>query len=228
MRVLLVEPDSVVAQSIELMLKSESFSVDTTGEGTEGEDLGKNYDYDVIVISDTYDVSNCFIVRSLRRAKVKSSIIVLSVRADTRAVVEALGHGADDYLTKPFHRDELVARILAVVRRRKGHADSEIEIGNLCVNIDKRSVSVGGQYVHLTVKEYGIIEFLALRKNHVVGRDSIMNVLYGGRDEPDLKIIDVFICKLRKKMRAAGFDSIENVWGRGYRLRDPLVKAQAA
>ena len=136
--------------------------------------------------------------------------------------VRALGFGADDYVTKPFHRDELVARIHAIVRRSKGHSQSVIRTGKLAVNLDAKTVEVDGARVHLTGKEYAMLELLSLRKGTTLTKEMFLNHLYGGMDEPELKIIDVFICKLRKKLSLAcgGANYIETVWGRGYVLRD--------
>jgi two-component system cell cycle response regulator CtrA len=125
-------------------------------------------------------------------------------------------------VTKPFHREELVARIHAVVRRSKGHSQSVIRTGKLAVNLDAKTVEVDGARVHLTGKEYAMLELLSLRKGTTLTKEMFLNHLYGGMDEPELKIIDVFICKLRKKLSMAteGENYIETVWGRGYVLRD--------
>src|SRR5450432_2742970 len=163
MCVLLIEDDSGTAQSIELLLKSESFNVFTTDLGEEGLDLGKLYDYDIILLDlNLPDMSGFEVLRSLRVSKVRTPILILSGLAGTEDKVKGLGFGADDYLTKPFHKDELVARIHAVVRRSKGHAQSVIETGDLKVNLDAKSVEIGGQRVYLTTKEYQIVELLAL------------------------------------------------------------------
>ncbi len=126
-------------------------------------------------------------------------------------------------MTKPFDKGELVARIQAIVRRAKGHSDSVIETGKLVVNLDAHSVEVEGEPVYLTGKEYGILELLSLRKGMTLSKEMFLNHLYGGMDEPEPKIINVFVCKLRKKLSVAtGGDSyIETAWGRGYVLRDP-------
>ncbi len=224
MRVLLIEDDSATAQSIELMLKSESFNVYTTDLGEEGIDLGKLYDYDIIVLDlQLPDMSGFEVLKALRVAKVQTPVLILSGNAIVEAKVKALGFGADDYMTKPFHKDELVARIQAVVRRSKGHSQSVITTGKLTVNLDAKTVEVDGQRVHLTGKEYQMLELLSLRKGTTLTKEMFLNHLYGGMDEPELKIIDVFICKLRKKLAAAidGDNYIETVWGRGYVLRDP-------
>jgi len=224
MRVLLIEDDSATAQSIELMLKSESFNVYTTDLGEEGVDLGKLYDYDIILLDlNLPDMSGFEVLRTLRVSKVKTPILILTGLAGIEQKVRGLGFGADDYLTKPFHKDELVARIHAIVRRSKGHAQSVIQTGDLAVNLDTKMVEVNGARVHLTGKEYQILELLSLRKGTTMTKEMFLNHLYGGMDEPELKIIDVFICKLRKKLANAsdGKDYIETVWGRGYVLREP-------
>jgi two-component system, cell cycle response regulator CtrA len=231
MRVLLIEDDSATAQSIELMLLSEGFNVFTTNLGEEGVDLGKIYDYDIILLDlGLPDISGYEVLRTLRVSKVKTPILILSGMAGTEDKVRGLGFGADDYLTKPFHKDELVARIHAIVRRAKGHAQSVIQTGNLVVNLDTKTVEVGGQRVHLTGKEYQMLELLSLRKGTTLTKEMFLNHLYGGIDEPELKIIDVFICKLRKKLAMAtgGEHYIETVWGRGYVLRDPKQSSAAA
>ena len=224
MRVLLIEDDSAIAQSIELMLKSENFNVYTTDLGEEGIDLGKLYDYDIILLDlNLPDMSGYEVLRTLRLSKVKTPILILSGMAGIEDKVRGLGFGADDYMTKPFHKDELIARIHAIVRRSKGHAQSVISTGELIVNLDAKTVEVAGQRVHLTGKEYQMLELLALRKGTTLTKEMFLNHLYGGMDEPELKIIDVFICKLRKKLDAVSGNQsyIETVWGRGYVLREP-------
>jgi two-component system cell cycle response regulator CtrA len=231
MRVLLIEDDSSIARSIELMLRSEGLNVYTTDLGEEGIDLGKLYDYDIIVLDlQLPDMSGFEVLKALRVAKVRAPVLILSGNAIVEAKVKALGFGADDYMTKPFHKDELVARIQAVVRRSKGHSQSVIITGKLTVNLDAKTVEVDSQRVHLTGKEYQMLELLSLRKGTTLTKEMFLNHLYGGMDEPELKIIDVFICKLRKKLAAAidGDNYIETVWGRGYVLRDPQDSGQAA
>jgi two-component system cell cycle response regulator CtrA len=230
MRVLLIEDDSATAQSIELMLKSANFVLYTTDLGEDGIDLSKVYDYDIILLDlNLPDMSGFEVLRSLRTARVKTPTLILSGLAGIEDKIKGFGYGADGYLTKPFHKDELVARIHAIVRRSKGHAQSLIETGDLVINLDSKSVEVSGTRVHLTGKEYQMLELLALRKGTTLSKEMFLNNLYGGIDEPELKIIDVFMCKLRKKLANAsgGKDYIETVWGRGYILRDPADEAQA-
>jgi two-component system cell cycle response regulator CtrA len=163
-------------------------------------------------------------LRSLRVSKVKTPILILSGLAGIEDKVKGLGFGADDYMTKPFHKDELVARIHAIVRRSEVHAQSVVQTGDLVVNLDTKMVEVNQARVHLTGKEYQMLELLSLRKGTTLTKEMFLSHLYGGMDEPELKIMDVFICKLRKKLANAssGKNYIETVWGRGYVLREPF------
>ncbi len=224
MRVLLIEDDATVSRSVELMLSQSGFNVYTTDLGEEGLDLGKLYDYDIILLDlNLPDMSGYDVLRKLRSAKIETPILILSGLNGIDDKVKGLGFGADDYVTKPFHKQELIARINAIVRRSKGHSESVIRTGNLTVNLDTKTVEVRDQRVHLTGKEYAMLELLSLRKGTTLTKEMFLNHLYGGMDEPELKIIDVFICKLRKKLATAsdGQNFIETVWGRGYVLRDP-------
>ncbi|MSO93174.1 MAG: response regulator transcription factor [Rhodospirillales bacterium] len=224
MRVLLVEDDPSTTQTVELMLKSSGMVVDSTTLGEDGLEIGKLYEYDIIILDlGLPDMDGFEVLRRLRDSKIKTPVLILSGLAQAENKVKGLGTGADDYLTKPFDKKELVARIQAIVRRSAGHSQSVIDTGKLRVNLDARTVEVSGQSVHLTGKEYGIIELLSLRKGTTLTKEMFLNHLYGGMDEPELKIIDVFICKLRKKLATAtgGDHYIETVWGRGYVLRDP-------
>ncbi|WP_386681626.1 response regulator transcription factor CtrA [Loktanella sp. R86503] len=224
MRVLLVEDDPTTSKSIELMLSHANLNVYSTDMGEEGIDLAKLYDYDLILLDlNLPDMNGHEVLRQLRLARIDTPILILSGEDDTENKLKGFGFGADDYLTKPFHREELVARIHAIIRRSKGHAQSVIKTGSICVNLDAKTVDVEGNTVHLTGKEYQMLELLSLRKGTTLTKEMFLNHLYGGMDEPELKIIDVFICKLRKKLSEAtgGENFIETVWGRGYVLRDP-------
>lgn len=224
MRVLLVEDDPTTSRSIELMLTHANLNVYCTDLGEEGIDLAKLYDYDLILLDlNLPDMNGHDVLRQLRLAKVETPILILSGADDTENKIRGFGSGADDYLTKPFHREELVARIHAIIRRSKGHAQSVIRTGRISVNLDAKTVDVEGKAVHLTGKEYQMLELLSLRKGTTLTKEMFLNHLYGGMDEPELKIIDVFICKLRKKLAEAtgGENYIETVWGRGYVLREP-------
>ncbi|PXW70393.1 winged helix family two component transcriptional regulator [Loktanella sp. PT4BL] len=224
MRVLLVEDDPTTSKSIELMLTHANLNVYATDMGEEGIDLAKLYDYDLILLDiNLPDMNGHEVLRQLRLSRIDTPILILSGDDGTESKLKGFGFGADDYLTKPFHREELVARIHAIIRRSKGHAQSIIKTGQIAVNLDAKTVEVEGSTVHLTGKEYQMLELLSLRKGTTLTKEMFLNHLYGGMDEPELKIIDVFICKLRKKLSEAtnGDNYIETVWGRGYVLRDP-------
>jgi two-component system cell cycle response regulator CtrA len=233
MRILLIEDDRTAARGIEMMLNTAGFKVETTDLGEDGADLAKSYEYDAVVLDlGLEDMSGMEVLRSLRRAKVKTPVLILSGAADVTGKVAALAAGADDYMIKPCHKDELVARLRAVIRRSAGHADSTITIGDVSLNLDAKIVHVNGERVHLTGKEYQTLELLALRRGKTLCKDVFLTNLYGGMDEPGAKIIDVFICKLRQKLAKAsgGKQHIETVWGGGYVMRDPdetSVKAAA-
>ncbi|WP_432450089.1 response regulator transcription factor CtrA [Aliiroseovarius marinus] len=224
MRILLVEDDPTTSRSIELMLTHANLNVYATDLGEEGIDLAKLYDYDLILLDlNLPDMNGHEVLRQLRMARIDTPILILSGADDTENKIKGFGFGADDYMTKPFHREELIARIHAIIRRSKGHSQSVIKTGRISVNLDAKTVDVDGRTVHLTGKEYQMLELLSLRKGTTLTKEMFLNHLYGGMDEPELKIIDVFICKLRKKLTTAtdGENYIETVWGRGYVLRDP-------
>ncbi len=225
MRVLLIEDDQSTAKSIELMLKAEGYVVDMTDMGEDGLEIGKLYEYDIIILDLMLpDIDGYEVLKRLRAAKIETPILILSGLSELDSKLKGLGFGADDYLTKPFDKRELMARLQAIVRRSKGHAQSIITTGSITVNLDARTVEIDGKQLHLTSKEYGIIELLSLRKGSTLTKEMFLNHLYGGMDEPEVKIIDVFICKLRKKIEKLSGDGgncIETVWGRGYVLRDP-------
>jgi two-component system cell cycle response regulator CtrA len=231
MHILLVEDNEVAAKSIELKLVAEGHNVFTTDMGEEAIELAGLYDYDLILLDlSLADMGGLDVLRAVRVEKLRTPVIVLTAAADVETKVRALTAGADDFISKPFHKAELVARINAVVRRSRGHAQSIIQTGDIAVNLDTRQASVAGTPIHLTPSEYKVLELLSLRKNTVLTKEMCLNHLYNGLKEPEVKIIDVFICKLRKKLAdAAGRGNhIETVWGGGYMLRDLPATAGAA
>ena len=233
MRVLLVEPHEATAEAVEMMFKAEGWNVDVTDLGEDAVELALNYDYDAVVIDTGLpDVGALDVIRRLRAAKNRTPVIVVSAVCGVADRVKALNVGADDFLMKPFHKDELVARIHAVVRRSKGYAQSVITVDELSINLDTKAVLVDGKPVKISGREYQILEVMALRKGKVLTKEMFLNHLYGGMDEPELKIIDVFVCKIRRKLaEACGRDGrvfIETVWGRGYVMRERDVAERLA
>ncbi|HTR17300.1 MAG TPA: response regulator transcription factor [Acetobacteraceae bacterium] len=228
MRVLLVEDDLTASRGIALMLRASGAVVDQTDAGEEALDLVRHYDYDIVVLDLMLpDMEGYEVVRRMRAARMDTPVLILSGLSRPQAKVKGFGMGADDYITKPFDKAELIARMQAIVRRSKGFSQPSLQVGPLALNLDSREVTANGMVVHLTGKEYSILELLVLRKGMVLTKEAFLNHLYGGMDEPEIKIIDVFVCKLRKKLAQAGADNlIGTVWGRGYMLRDPSAPAQ--
>lgn len=227
MRILLVEDDLIAARAITMMLKSISAAVDQTDTGEEAIELARHYDYDIVVLDLMLpDMEGYEVVRRLRAARVEVPVLILSGLSRPQAKVKGLSLGADDFISKPFDKAELLARIQAIIRRSKGFSHPSIAVGQIKLLLDSREVTIGEREVHLTGKEYSTLELLMLRKGIVLTKEMFLNHLYGGMDEPEAKIIDVFICKLRKKLATFGAgDLIVTVWGRGYMMRDPNLKA---
>ncbi len=231
MHILIVEDNVATARSIELILTAQGHNVSVTASGEEAVELTELYDYDAVLMDwDLEDITGAEALRELRVKKISTPVIMLTGSADVDSKVTALAAGADDYMTKPFHKAELTARINAVVRRSRGHTESIIRTGAIALNLNTRTAEVNGVAIHLTPSEYKMLELLSLRKNTVLTKEQCLNHLYNRLSEPEIKIIDVFICKLRKKIAAAasGDSQIETVWGGGYMLRDAKPVALAA
>jgi two-component system cell cycle response regulator CtrA len=230
MRVLLVEDDVNTARAVTMMLSAHGAIVDQTETGEEALGLVRRYDYDIVVLDLLLpDMEGYEVVRRMRAGRVETPVLILSGLNRPNAKVKGFGMGADDYITKPFDKDELIARVQAVIRRSKGYSQPVLRVGTLQLNLDSREVQADGQPLHLTGKEYAILELLVLRRGMVLTKEAFLNHLYGGIDEPEMKIIDVFICKLRKKLAQAGAGNlIGTVWGRGYMMRDPNSQAALA
>ena len=227
MRVLLVQDELITARSVMQMLKANGGIVDHVDTGEEALELVRHYDYDIILLDLMLpDMDGYEVVRRMRSSRIEAPVIILSGLTRPQAKVKAFGVGADDFISKPFDSTELLARMQAIVRRSKGYSQPTLRIGPVQLNLDSREVLVSGRPVHLTGKEYAILELLVLRKGMVLTKEVFLNHLYGGMDEPEMKIIDVFICKLRKKLAIAGAgDVIGTVWGRGYMVRDQPTHA---
>jgi len=222
MRVLLIDADPTATRALTGLLRGGGAVVEHAATGEDGLDLVRHYDYDLVLLDLALpDVDGTEVVRRMRAARIETPAVVLSAQAKAETKVRAFGAGADDFVVKPYDPAELQARLQAVMRRSKGYSQPTLVLGSLQLNLDSREVLVAGRPVHLTGKEYAILELLVLRKGMVLTKEAFLNHLYGGMDEPEMKIIDVFICKLRKKLSDGGAPNlIGTVWGRGYMVRD--------
>ncbi|GBQ24460.1 response regulator transcription factor [Gluconacetobacter sacchari] len=222
MRVLLVEGDGSAARGTSNTLRSIGYLFDHALTGHEAVEMLRRYDYDLALLEMSLpDIDGYEVLRTVRAARLHTPIVAMSSMGGAHAKVRAFSAGADDYITRPYDTPELAARIQAIVRRSKGYSQPVLQAGLVRLSLDSREVTVKDRLVHLTGKEYMILELLMLRRGTVLSKFAFLDHLYGGMDEPEMKIIDVFICKLRKKLQQAGAkDVITTVWGQGYMMRE--------
>ncbi len=223
MHILLIEDDKAMNQNISLILKHAGMMVESALLARDGLELLKLYEYDLIILDLMLpDMTGADVLRTIRSSGIKTPVLVLSAIELAHKKVECLSAGADDYVNKPFNAEELVARVNAIVRRSKGHAESIVKVGKMVIDLDTKVVTVADKILPLTGKEYALVELLALKKGSTVSKEQFLNHLYNGMDEPEIKIIDVFFCKIRAKIKelSGGEDYITTVWGRGYILQD--------
>lgn len=231
MRILLIEDDITIAQTIETKIASEGGVLDLSMLGEEGLEFSKMYKYDLIILDTSLpDATGYDILKELRSLQIDFPVLVISKSSSVEDKVKALSLGADDYLQKPFNILELIARVKAIIRRSKGNANAIFRVGNLYIDFNSHSTYIDDILIHLTAKEQVLIEALAMRKGNVVSKESLLGQLYNPVDEPELKIIDVFVCKMRKKLYEAsgGMNYIETVWGRGYALKEVVKESNIA
>jgi len=226
MNILIVEDDDLIAESIAMALEDEGHFYHITSTLEEGLSAAREGQFDAVVLDINLPDGDGFqFAKAIRRNQIDTSVLVVSGRSSVTDKVVALHSGADGYLTKPFDRQELIANLTAIIRRANGHADNKIVTGPIVVDLSKHEVMVGESRLDLTSKEYRILELLSLRKGSTLGKSHFLSHLYGGIDEPESKIIDVFICKLRRKLivLTGGDNYIHTVWGQGYVLRDVAI-----
>lgn len=214
MRALLIPNRAMDLITVGRAIEDIGFQIEVAESQDEGVDLAKRYDWDLVALANTDTLAR------IRAAKVRAPVLAFTSDASSAARCRLLDGGADDVLAEACPDVELTSRVRALVRRSRGHASNIIAVGDLSVLIEARIATVAGVPVHLTGKEYAILEVLALRKGALVTKEGFLDHLYGGMDEPELKIIDVFVCKLRKKLEHAHGVYIQTVWSRGYRLID--------
>ena len=205
MRVLVIEADPIASRGLTEMLRGGGAVVEHATTGDDGLDLVRHYEFDLVLVDLALpDGDGTEVVRRMRAARIETPAVVMSAQTRAEIKVRAFGAGADDFICKPYDPAEMQARLQAIMRRSKGYSQPTLALGSLQLNLDSREVTVAGRDVHLTGKEYAILELLVLRKGMVLTKEAFLNHLYGGMDEPEMKIIDVFICKLRKKLAEAG------------------------
>jgi two-component system cell cycle response regulator CtrA len=237
MRVLLVEGNVGRANTLSAYLQSEGVVVEPVDTGAEALDLLRHYEFDLVLSSLCLpDMDGSTLIMRMRAAGQHTPILVLADVSDARSRLKALAAGGDDVVERGVDRAELLARMRAIFRRSRGYSHAKIQIGALTLDIEQQEASANGCRIALTAKEFAILQLLMLRKNMILTKEMIMSQLYGGMDEPEIKIVDVFICKIRSKLAKAGLrDVIGTVWGRGYTVRDqrrdeepsPLVTSPA-
>jgi len=233
MRVLLIEDEPLTTKSLKNGLSTRGIICDQASLGQQGIEIAKLYDYSVIILDLMLpDVDGYEVLLRLRAAKVKVPVIILSGLATSDHITKGLNLGADDYLTKPFNIDELVARINSVVRRSKSNTQTSLKVADLVINFDTKIIECGNKNTRLTDKESQVLELLITRRGTVLGKEVFINHIYsphGKEEKANPKNVDVFICKLRNKLKdltghADENHYIETVWGRGYMFRDSEIK----
>ncbi len=228
MRLLQVQATSTESNALTEVFRSTGVVADRVGSAAEAFDFLQTYEYDIVVLDQNLpDMDGTEAIRRFRVQRFTTPVLLLtsSVCGQTNAI--ALRAGADDLLTKPYHPDELVARIEAIVRRRNGYTRSVLRVGPLEIDMASREVRVHEQPISVTRKEFAILELMALRKGRVITKQNFLDHLYSGLDGPETRVIDVFICNLRKKLANLGLGAlIDTVRGHGYILRD-LAEAAA-
>ncbi len=221
---LLVVTDPLSLSNVTDGLKQKGFFIEQIETGREALEFCKSYTYDALIIdADHSDDEAITILSVLRMADIVIPTIIISECESADICVRALEAGADDYIRKPVQTSEIVARLHAHIRRANGHNHNKLNYGPIEIDLKAHQAFVGGVRAKLTNKEYQMLELLCLKRGNVVSKIAFLDRLYGGHKEPEMKIIDVFICKLRKKLEDYyKVDSlIQTVWGRGYRLALP-------
>lgn len=221
MRILIIDKDKSYNQGLAFFLRNQDMIVDSVFTSEDGNELARLYDYDLILmdlaLSDTSGL-----LKKMRTGGIDTPILILSALTATAHKIACFNAGADDYVVKPCDKNELYARIQAIIRRSRGYSQSQIKIGDMCVDLESKIITIGGKVLHLTAKEYALIELLCLRRGMTVSKEQFLNHLYNGMDEPEMKIIDVFLCRIRNKIErlSNGKQYIQTIWGRGYILKE--------
>lgn len=223
MRVLVVEDQRTLAAQLATALRDAGYAVDVAHDGEEGGFLGDTEPYDAAVLDlGLPKLDGLTMLRRWRAAARDFPVLILTARDRWTDKVEGIDAGADDYLAKPFHMEELLARVRALIRRGKGRASAELVSGPVTLDTRRARVAVAGQPVNLTAQEFKVLAYLMHKAGEVVSRTELTEHIYAQDFDRDSNIIEVFIGRLRRKL---GVDVIETVRGHGYRLRAPTDAA---
>jgi DNA-binding response OmpR family regulator len=221
MRVLLIEDHKPLVRALRQGLEEEGFAVDVAADGEEGDFKTRTAEYDVIILDLMLPkVDGLTLLQKWRREGIKTHVLVLTARGSIDDKVKGLDLGADDYLTKPFELNELIARLRALIRRNHQVKDPVLRVHDLEIDTAARTIKRGGKTIHLTPREFALLEFLAFHRGKVVSRSMIWEHLYDEQDENTSNVVDVYIRYLRNKIDK-GFEPslILTRWGEGYLLR---------
>ncbi|CCE24777.1 MULTISPECIES: response regulator transcription factor [Methylotuvimicrobium] len=220
MRILVVEDELILCEQIKKFLTDKGFAVDTANKGSDGYYLGKEYPVDAAIVDiGLPDFSGIELIKRLRKDEVVIPILILTARSRWQEKVEGLEAGADDYLVKPFHYEELLARLNALIRRSGGKAHPVLKHANIELDTAAQEVRVSGERLELTAFEYKVLEYLMFRKGEVISKSVLTEHIYEEDFDRDSNVIEVFIGRLRKKLDPDGTSKpIETLRGRGYRI----------
>ncbi len=220
MKVLVVEDETALRQQLSDRLKQEGYAVDAAADGEDGLYFGREYPQDVAVIDlGLPKLSGIELIQQLRSQGFTFPILILTARGDWKDKVEGLEAGADDYLVKPFHMEELLARLNALLRRSAGFASPLLCAGPIELDTARQQVTSAGIEVVLTAFEYKVLEYLMLHQGRVVSKTELTEHIYEQDYERDSNVLEVFVRRLRKKLDPSGeMVPIETLRGRGYRL----------
>ncbi len=220
MRILVVEDEPILQAQIREFLADRGFAVDVAGTGSDGLYMGEEFPIDAAIIDlGLPDFSGIELIQRLRKAEKKFPVIILTARSRWQEKVVGLEAGADDYLVKPFHFEELLARLNALIRRSMGNAHPLLQHGTIKLDTAAQQISVKDKNLELTAYEYKVFEYLLFHKGEVVSKSVLSEHIYDEDLERDSNVIEVFVGRLRKKLESAGCDNpIETLRGRGYRI----------
>ena len=218
MRILVVEDQDDLREIVVETLREESFATDSSPDGEEGLYKALNWDYDLVILDILMPVMDGWEVLQKLRARKQTPVLMLTALDSVRDKVKGLNHGADDYLAKPFDLTELVARVRALIRRHGGERRPELTIGDVTINTTARTITVKGQPVEITAREYAMAELMIRHHDEVVTRDFLYEHLFDENDDTMSNMLDVYVYKLRQKL---GKDFIKTRRGQGYIVESP-------